>query len=263
MIPPFLRTSFACCLLFFAATIAVAADNEVFTGSVLETMNVAGYTYVKIDTEDGQLWAALPESVVTVGDTISILAGMEMNNFRSNALDRTFPKIFFSPGIVDSAEVNPHQTLPVKEKTEDDPFAAAIAAERQNSSGQQIQPVQGSAGSMGAIVPFKEITVEKATGDNAYTIEEIFARGKELDGQTIRVKAQVVKYNANIMGRNWLHLQDGTGDPMENSHDLVVTTKEEVTSPGIVTVQGKLAADKDFGAGYKYQVIIEDGTISR
>ena len=274
MIPTFFKTSLACCLLFFVTTLAVAAadaaegppDNELFTGSVLDTMNAAGYTYIKIDTEDGQIWAALPESVVKVGDTISIVRGMEMKDFHSNALDKTFPKIFFSPGISESAGSsgpNPHQTPVVKQKAGVDPFSAAIAAERQNSGGQQVQPVQGSSGSMGAIVPFKELSVEKATGENAYTVEEIFAKAKELDGQTVRVKAHVVKYNANIMGRNWLHLQDGTGDPMENSHDLVVTTKEEVASPEVVTIQGKLTADKDFGAGYKYQVIIENGTISR
>ena len=77
----------------------------------------------------------------------------------------------------------------------------------------------------------------------------------------MRVRGQVVKYNANIMGRNWLHLQDGSGDPMQNTHDLVVTTTEQLSGPKVITIEGVVAADKDFGAGYKYVVLVEDSTI--
>jgi len=270
MLPVFFRSTLACCLLFLVTTItATGSDaaemvgtNEAFTGNVLETMNAAGYTYVNLETESGPLWVALPESEVKVGDRLSVIPGMEMKDFHSNALDKSFPRIFFSPGIVGSPELNPHKTAETsKKETGNDPFAAAIAAERQGGESQQIQPNQSSGGSMGAVVPFKEIKVEKADGENGFTVAEIFAQAKELDGQTVRIRAQVVKYSANIMGRNWLHVQDGSGDPMENTHDLVVTTNEEVQSPDIVIIEGKLTADKDFGAGYKYVVIIEDGTI--
>ena len=63
------------------------------------------------------------------------------------------------------------------------------------------------------------------------------------------------------MGKNWIHLQDGTGDPMHNSHDLVVTSAENVEVGNIVTLEGTLAAEKDFGAGYKYDAIIEDAVV--
>ena len=63
------------------------------------------------------------------------------------------------------------------------------------------------------------------------------------------------------MGKNWIHLQDGSGNPMHNSHDLVVTTSETVEVDNIVTIEGTLAAEKDFGAGYKYAAIIEDAAI--
>ena len=63
------------------------------------------------------------------------------------------------------------------------------------------------------------------------------------------------------MGKNWIHLQDGTGNPMQNSHDLVVTSAETVEVGSIVTIEGTLAAEKDFGAGYKYDAIVEDAAI--
>ncbi|ADH87155.1 hypothetical protein [Desulfurivibrio alkaliphilus] len=116
-------------------------------------------------------------------------------------------------------------------------------------------------GSDKAVVPFAELEVAKATGDNAYTVSELFAQGEGLSGQTVRVKAQVVKYSPAIMNRNFIHLQDGTGSETQRTHNLVATSQEAVEVGEIVTLEGVLAANKDFGAGYTYQVILEDVTV--
>ena len=63
------------------------------------------------------------------------------------------------------------------------------------------------------------------------------------------------------MGRNWLHLQDGTGDATKQEHDLVVTTTEEAQEGVILTVTGVVAADRDFGAGYRYKVLLENAKV--
>ncbi len=65
------------------------------------------------------------------------------------------------------------------------------------------------------------------------------------------------------MGKNWLHIQDGTGNPLKNHHDLVVTTMEEPDKGAIVPVEGTLNYERDFGAGYKYDVIVEDAKIEK
>ena len=65
------------------------------------------------------------------------------------------------------------------------------------------------------------------------------------------------------MGKNWLHIQDGTGDPAKGTRDLVVTTADLAAVGDVVTVSGTLARNKDFGAGYKYKVIVEDATIKK
>ena len=108
------------------------------------------------------------------------------------------------------------------------------------------------------MAPFSEIKVEKAAGENAYTISEIFEQIEALNGKTVRIQGKVVKFSPMIMGRNWIHLQDGTGDPIKNSHDLVVTTSEQIKVDDIITIEGVLAANKDFGAGYKYGAIVEE-----
>ena len=66
------------------------------------------------------------------------------------------------------------------------------------------------------------------------------------------------------MGRNWVHLQDGTGNPDDNTHDLVVTTSLEPEADwDIITMEGLLTANKDFGSGYSYDVIIEDANLKQ
>lgn len=253
-------------LLIFSSWEVIGAESnphaDMISGSVLETMNAAGYTYVSLDSKEGPVWVAIPETSVTVGQEISLIPGMEMKDFRSNSLNRTFPAIFFSPGAVEGT-ASPEMKLTPAANPGDDPFAAAIAAEQQSESTQPqpIQPTQGSAGSMGAIVPFQELEMEKAAGDNAFTVGELFTKGKELNGKSVRVRGQVVKFNTNIMGKNWLHIQDGTGDPMQNTHDLVITTAEEISGPDIITIEGTLVVDRDFGAGYTYAILVEDGLI--
>jgi hypothetical protein len=65
-----------------------------------------------------------------------------------------------------------------------------------------------------------------------------------------------------IMGKNWIHLQDGTGDPLTNTHDLVITTSAELPKgKEIITIEGIVRANKDFGSGYSYVVLVEEATI--
>ena len=93
-----------------------------------------------------------------------------------------------------------------------------------------------------------------------YTVEELFSQKDKLKGKKISVRGKVVKFNAEIMGKNWLHLQDGTGKT--GSNDITVTTKQTASVGKIVVITGVLATNKDFGGGYSYNVIIEEATIT-
>ena len=117
-------------------------------------------------------------------------------------------------------------------------------------------------GSAKAVVPFAELEVEKAEGENSFTVGELYAQGEALEGQTVRVRGQVVKFSPAIMNRNFIHLQDGSGAEGDRTHNLVVTSQTAVETGAIVTVEGTVAANKDFGAGYTYAVIVEDAQIT-
>jgi len=108
-----------------------------------------------------------------------------------------------------------------------------------------------------------DVNVNKATGPNSYSVAECFEQAKELNAKTIRVRGKVMKVSRMIMGKNWVHIQDGTGNPLNNQHDLVVTTEEDPADGTVVTAEGVLSANRDFGAGYKYEVIIENAKVEK
>jgi hypothetical protein len=225
---------------------AAPAAPAVKSGTVLETMDAGGYTYLLVDDGVGQNWLAVLKTKVEVGQEVSYYDGMVMENFVSKTLDRTFDKIIFSNGLVD------------QQGEASGSFAEAVSGE-----GTGMEQPAAMGGSKKAIVPFSEIQVEKAAGENAYSVGEVFEKATDLDGQMITVRGKVVKVSKNIMGVNWLHIQDGTGAPDSNTHDLVVTTSIMPDDAwDIVTVKGVVSANKDFGAGYSYAVIMEEAEVS-
>ncbi len=221
---------------------------DVHSGTVKETENSGGYTYLLVESNGKDQWVAIPQTVVKVGDKVNYIHGLVMENFGSKTLNRTFETIVFSEGLVKEA--------PKADNT--DMFSKALA---QESNKPEEPEMSASPGSSGAVTPFKEIQVEKATGENSYTVEELFNQREKLEGKIITVRGKVMKVNLQIMGRNWVHLQDGSGDPMKNTHDLVITTIDEPAEGETATFQGKVVIDQDFGFSYKYDLLIEEAKI--
>ena len=204
------------------------------TGTVIETVNAAGYTYVHFDTGKEKVWAAAPECVVAVGETVTISSPMPMRDYHSKTLDRTFELVYFVGGV----EVE--------------------GTERRSAVAPSGKPswVQGGGAAKGVEVDLSGI--ERAAGGK--TVEELYAGKADLAGQEIVVRGRVVKFTSGVMGKNWLHLRDGTGAP--GSDDLTVTTDAMVETGSTVLVRGRVAADRDFGAGYRYELIVEDAEIT-
>jgi hypothetical protein len=212
-----------------------AMSKDPLVGTVAETMNSGGYTYILLQTKTKMFWVAIAESTVAVGEEVVLASGMEMIEFQSKSLDRTFDSIIFSEGLISQGGV------------------AAGGA----------KPHKKTYGSSGAKPSTQEdIKVAKADGGNAYTVAELFKKRKELDNKDIVLKGKVVKVTARIMNKNWLHIQDGTGNVDDGTNDMVVTTMDLPSVGDTVTIKGVLFSDKDFGSGYKYNAIVEFGQVS-
>ncbi len=212
-----------------------SAGNTV-EGKVLEVKNVDNFTYFRLMTNTGETWAAVINAQVKKGDTVTIENAVVMQNFESKALKRTFKTILFgnlggaskaavsSPALGASFAINPKKLDKINEAP---------------------------------------ISIPKASGANAMTVAEIVTKVAELKGKPVVVRGQVVKYNAEIMGKNWIHLRDGSGSEADNTNDILVTTTSKANVGDVVTVKGIVNADQDFGAGYAYKVLIEKATLQK
>ena len=114
-----------------------------------------------------------------------------------------------------------------------------------------------------AISNDEPVQVEKASGADAYTVAELYEKAGSLDKKTVVVRGKVVKVSRAIMDRTWVHLRDGSGDLKTGTGRVVVTTRQDANVGDVITAKAVLAKDKDFGAGYNYKVILEEGVLSK
>ena len=250
------------------ATAPAATVNFPLKGKVQESLAGGGFSYVRVAAASGEYWIAVPETEVKVGEEVSAAEGQMMENFASKSLGRTFPKIVMSTGLTGKTPKMgeaPHGGAAAPATGVAKGAGSFDAAMQQEAPAGAKQPggAEVTPGSSKAVVPLAEVKVAKATGPNACTVAEVFGKASGLNGKKVRVRGKVMKVSANIMGRNWIHLQDGTGDAMKNTHDLVITSAEQPAKDAVVTLEGVLATNKDFGAGYVYAVIVEEGKLQK
>jgi hypothetical protein len=220
--------SFACLLILSALPVFAADGNS---GTVAETIDVDAYIYIRLE-EDGSWLATTPLEVV-VGDRIEYSSGFLMEDFHSTKLDRRFEKILFvervrlaGSGNTQAAQADPHAAAAMERKAVTAPAAGEIS---------------------------------RAEGGK--TVAEVLSENESLAGQAVVVRARVVKVSANILNKNWITLQDGTGTPPDDK--LIATTTEEVEVGDTLIVSGTVKANVDIGAGYQYKVILEEAAFSR
>ena len=196
-------------------------------GNVTQTMDVSQYTYVEIDTGEGLVWVAGPVTQVKVGDAVEVSGGIQMVNFRSSTLDRTFEKIH---------------------------LASAIRVKSQQEASSGGAPASGNTGAEPQVSGIERI-------EGGHTVGAIIAGKTSLAGSEVAVRGKVIKLNAAIMGRNWLHLSDGTVGP-DDEREVTVSTEDTAAVGSTVVVRGTVATDRDFGSGYNYSVLIENAKVT-
>ena len=227
-----MRALLAICLLATATFALAAPPSAAVKGTVLEVKDVESYTYLRLKTRDGETWAAVSRAPVKTGAEVTLENVMVMHDFESKTLHKTFPKILFGAlASVGGAAPRANMALPAGHP----PMTAAKT---------------------GADAP-----VTKAVGANARTVAEIVKQSAALKDKPVLVRGKVVKYNAGIMGKNWVHLRDGSGSEADGSNDILVTTTQSAKVSDVVNVQGVVRTNKDFGAGYVYAVLIEEAKL--
>ncbi|MBN1407330.1 MAG: SH3-like domain-containing protein [Calditrichaceae bacterium] len=195
---------------------------------VVEVTQAKAYTYLKVKENSKEYWMAINKSeTIKEDDIIYYNIGLEMKNFKSEDLNRIFDTILFVEKISDSPMSSPHnmpaQQIMPKKPLEKDPSIS-------------IEPISGS-----------------------ISIAELYNNSRSYSGKKIKIKGKVTKVNPAIMGKNWVHLQDGS--EYKGQYDLTITTQEKVNVGDVVVFEGIISLNKDFGFGYAYGILMEEANL--
>ncbi|HSO88904.1 MAG TPA: hypothetical protein VLQ91_20290 [Draconibacterium sp.] len=204
----------------------VPSNEKVF--EVTEVIQANNYTYLKVKENRTERWVAVSKQEIKVGDVFYYDKALQMNNFKSKDLDRTFDEIYFVSQI---------SKTPLGQKT----MGGGMPAH----SGKIETPKLSS------------ITLEKSADE--FTLANIFEKQDDFVAKEFEIRGVVVKINKHVMGKNWIHIQDGT--EFNGAFDLTITTQDLPEMGDEVTFKGKISVNKDFGSGYRYEVIMEDGVL--
>jgi len=192
---------------------------------VKEVLQTTSYTYINAEENDTLQWIAIPKMAARVGETYYFHGGMEMGEFKSKELERTFSSILFLNGLI-SPEVVEGEGTQLK-----------------------FSPQK-------TIIPDEKLDGPIDPAEGGITIAELYANKEKYASKLVKIRGKVTKFNARIMSRNWIHLQDGSG--ISGELDITATSQDEVKVGDIVTIEGMITLNKDFGAGYFYSIIMEN-----
>ena len=205
-----------------------AATKSAHKVVVQEVIQAPSYSYLQVKEDDQEYWIATARGEFAKGSVLYFAEAMQMNNFESKELQRTFDNIYF----VDRLAENPEMF----------------------ETGAMQMPPHGQMNKPKA----QDIDVDPVQG--GVTIAELYATPQKFAGQNVTVRGKVTKINTMIMGRNWIHIQDGTSN--DGKFDLTVTSDELPQVGDIIVAAGTIAVDKDFGSGYFYDIIMEKAEIT-
>lgn len=204
----------------------VQSNAKVF--EVTEVVQASSYSYLKVKENLAKRWVAVTKQDVKVGDVYYYDEALQMTNFKSKDLNRTFDVIYF---------INQISKTPLS----------------QNKMSGRMPAHSGK-------VKTKQLsTIKLKKADNEITVGQIFAERAAYSAKEFEIRGVVVKVNKQVMGKNWVHVQDGTNDG--GNYDLTITTQDLPAVNDEVTFKGKLTLNKDFGSGYSYEVIMEDAVL--
>ena len=204
-----------------ATVFLTKGTHEAIASEVIQTPS---YTYILAKENNVESWIAIPKKEVVQGQSFFYDEGLEMKNFESKSLGRVFETIYFVQDIRDTANKTSAKT-----------------------TGKKLNKTSG--------IGQKDISIQQP--DGALSVAQIYKSKAKHGDQQITIRGEVVKVNNGIMGVNWVHIQDGSS--YDGDYDLTITTQEVCQVGEVHTFVGKISLNKDFGAGYSYPVIMEEG----
>ena len=207
----------------FNTLLTSSLNAHAFQGLIKDIKQTNSYTYLNLESKSEIVWIAISKTKLNKGEIIDVDLGTPFKNFASKELKRSFKELY----LISKYKVNGKD------------FGGKPSLHNKKEIKANI--------SKGSIIK------------SDYTILEIFNKKDSLKNKVINIRGQVVKFTPKIMGKNWIHVQDGSGS--YGTNDLTITSKEIVKVGEVIHIKGTLITHKDFGAGYSYKALIENGII--
>ena len=207
---------------------------------VQEFIHTTEYTYFRVLEGNAEYWMASPKRESKKGETLYYTTAYEMLDFKSTELDRVFDRVYFIQDLSDKPQgqmgVSPGETQ------------VHMGTPRNQQQQQQTSGTYSS-------------TPGEVTGtiDKEINLDELLTNPEEYSNKIVTISGKVIKVNPAIMARNWVHI---TADPDDGkNYDLTITCQDNVELDQLVTFKGQVSLNRDFGAGYTYQIIIENAKL--
>lgn len=113
------------------------------------------------------------------------------------------------------------------------------------------------------LAPTKVEKVAKAEAPDGKTVEEVIAGRTALKGKTVTIRGTVVKVTSGVLNKNWIHLQDGSGSSAKGTHDILVTSTDDIAVGDVIVAKGTVRTDVTIGPGYAYEVLVEEARLKK
>ena len=198
---------------------------------VNEVLPAAKYVYLNVNDGDKQFWVATGKKEIKVGETYYYKSGLLKTNYESKEHNRVFETVYLVTNLVAKRHGN-----------------NANSINMDNTNSIQTKPTN-----VDTSINTNKIVLQKGS----IKIAELLKDPKKYEGKTIQLTGVCAKVNAEIMDRNWIHIKDGSQD----DYDLVITSDTFVPEGKTFTMKAVVTLNKDFGAGYVYDLILENGVL--
>ncbi|GGD57898.1 GW dipeptide domain-containing protein [Muriicola marianensis] len=198
---------------------------------VTEVISGDKYNYALVKEDDRSFWISTQKKEIKTGDIYYFNESILKTNFESKELSRVFDTLYLVTSLVPEAhgqDMHGFSKSPIDQE--------------------QVKTIEKS---------IADQQDSSAVFSGRIKIADLVDNPEKYEGKKVELKGAVTKVNEGIMGRNWIHLQDGSKD----SYDLVITTSEPVKKGKTITVRALVQLNVDLGSGYSYPILLENGSI--
>ena len=208
-------------------------SDDLHTVKVNEILTATRYLYLNVSEGEENFWIAIRKQEVNIGGVYYYKRALLKTNFESKENNKVFDKIYLVTNLVSTNHVHEQKSMSNVETN-----LEAVADNKPE-------------------IKTSENPETNMQQQGSVKIAELVKNVKKYEGKKIQISGKCVKINPGIMDRNWIHIKDGSQD----DYDLVITSDTYVAEGQLITMEALVSLNKDFGAGYTYDLILEDGVL--